>query len=199
MGVSDINHVSIGIEITYAPQNGEAPNDAQYSALHDLVAELYGFYGALPVIGHGEVDLSRWPTEPHALDWTRAGFGPRTAQGRYLLPAEEDEVSLRDELNAVTAERDQLQGVNKTLGEQLAAKDALLVKANSDAGAWQEEAGKRQQRLEALQHDVLQPLQDQLESLRRQLDLASHRSAREVVVVLDDGTSQRFAPVQGGN
>lgn len=126
----------------------------------------------------------------------------------FLVPEEEpidvvipDELArLNQELQAVTAERDQLQGVNKTLGEQLAEKDRLLQQADSAAGAWQEEAQKRQQRLDALQHDVLQPLQDQLESLRRQLDLASHRSAKEVVVVLDDGTSQRFTPApNGGN
>lgn len=80
---SDINAVSVGIELVYAPQDGEVPNDYQYATLRALLDDLYTRYGLLPAVGHGEVDSTRWPTEPHALDWTRAGFGPRQTDGRY--------------------------------------------------------------------------------------------------------------------
>lgn len=106
---------------------------------------------------------------------------------QFLGLEDDDDVALRDELEATKAELANQQGINTTLGEQLAEKDRLLRAANSRVGA--------------LEHDVLEPLQAQVESLRRQVDLAGHRSAREVVVVLDDGTSQRFAPAppNGGN
>jgi len=110
----------------------------------------------------------------------------------FLVPEEEpidvvipDELNrLNTELQRVTAERDQLNGVATDLGNQLAEKDRLLQAANSRVGA--------------LEHDVLEPLQQQLEGLRRQLDLAAHRSAIEVLVTYDDGTALRFTPQQGG-
>ena len=84
--VSDINAVSIGIEIVYAPQKGEQPNDYQYTTLTALLSDLHGRYGSLPTVGHGETDLNREITEPTSLDWTRVGFGTHNADGRYWAP-----------------------------------------------------------------------------------------------------------------
>lgn len=194
VGVSNVNGCTIGVELVSHQQYRDAGmpyTDAQYATLRALCGELNGTYGDLPYVAHGELQLDR--SDPVSLDWTRAGFGPRTAQGRYLLPAEEDDMALRDELTAMTKARDDLQGINKTLGEQLAYKDQLLQEANSQAGA-------QKQRADLLDGMVVS-LQAQVESLGRQIDAAGHRSAREVVVVLDDGTSQRFAPTiaNGGN
>lgn len=84
--VSDINAVSIGIEIVYAPQNGELPNDYQYTTLTALLGDLHDRYGTLPAVGHGETDRNRDPNEPIGLDWGRVGFGTHTAEGRYWTP-----------------------------------------------------------------------------------------------------------------
>lgn len=86
VGVSDVNWCSIGVELTYAPQDGQVPSDAQHAALNMLLLHLYGRYGPLPIVGHGEIDRSKWPTEPHALNWTAAGIGPPDNAGRWLLP-----------------------------------------------------------------------------------------------------------------
>lgn len=100
--VSDINYCSIGIEITYAPQNGETPNDFQEATVKALIADIYARRGPLPVVGHGEVDLSRWPTEPHAFDWLAAGFGPRTDAGRFLQETDDMTPAQRQMLDMLT-------------------------------------------------------------------------------------------------
>lgn len=185
VGVSDVNGCTIGVELVSHQQfrdAGEAYTAAQYTTLRVLCGELNGTYGDLPYVGHGELQLDR--SDPVSLDWTRAGFGPRTAQGRYLLPAEEDDVTLREQLAAVTAERDGLNGVNTELQRQV--------------GALREEIGTKNSQLGALTHDRIEPLEAQVRQLAAELEAAGHRSAREVVVVLDDGTSQRFTPAQGG-
>ena len=82
---SDINAVSIGIELVYAPQNGEVPNAYQYDTLKALMADLYTRYGELPTVGHGQTDRNRWPSEPHQLDWARAHFSLPRPEGRYFV------------------------------------------------------------------------------------------------------------------
>lgn len=192
VGVSDVNGCTIGVELVSHQTDrdaGEPYTAAQYATLRALCAALNGTYGDLPYVGHGELQADR--SDPVALDWSRAGFGPRTAAGRYLLPAQEDDVSrttdenarLAQELDARTAERDQLNGVVAELGRQLAYKDELLQAANSRVGA--------------LEHDLVAPLQQQVDQLSRALDLAAHRNAREVLVTYDDGNAQRFAPTHG--
>jgi hypothetical protein len=103
---------------------------------------------------------------------------------QFLGLEDDDDVTIREQLDAVTKERDDLQGINKTLGEQLAYKDELLKAANNRVGA--------------LEHDVIEPLQEQIEGLRRQIDAAGNRSVTVLTVTYDDGTSQRFAPANGG-
>ena len=88
--VSDCNYSSEGWEIVYAPQNGEVPTDAQYASIRWLAEQRYAQYGPQPFIGHGEVDLSKWLTEPHGFDWQRAGFGQRGVQGRFWTPSQEE-------------------------------------------------------------------------------------------------------------
>lgn len=103
--LSDINSCSIGIEIAYAPQDEELPSAIQYARLRALLQDIYYRRGQLPIVGHGETDSTRWPTEPHGLDWTRLGCGPRGAQGRYLLipPPEVPDVSILTNDEAIAA------------------------------------------------------------------------------------------------
>ena len=91
---SDVNWCSIGIEIVYAPQDDERPTPAQYAALRALLGDLNARHGSLPVIGHGQVDLSKWPTEPHAVEWLRLGLGEHDGtHGRWVVvPTVEPEV-----------------------------------------------------------------------------------------------------------
>lgn len=86
-GVSDINFCSIGIEITDAPQNTppQPYTDFQYTTLAALLRDIYDRYGPLPIVGHGEVDKSRWETEPHGLDWARVGIGARVGNAGHFL------------------------------------------------------------------------------------------------------------------
>jgi hypothetical protein len=85
VGVSNINYCTVGIEIVYAPQNGEVPTAAQHASIRRLLASIYGRYGRLPVVGHGQLQRDKWETEPHALDWTKAGLGPLDTDGRWLV------------------------------------------------------------------------------------------------------------------
>ena len=91
--VSDVNWCSVGIELVSS--NGHptlAPNgytDAQYDATRELLAAIYREHGPLPVVGHGALQLDR--TDPVAFEWERAGLGPMTSMGRYLM--EEDEMA----------------------------------------------------------------------------------------------------------
>lgn len=83
--VSAANWSSLGIELVYAPQDREEPTVAQYAALQALLADIYARRGGVPVVGHGALQVDKWPTEPHGLDWERAGFGPRESDGRWWL------------------------------------------------------------------------------------------------------------------
>jgi hypothetical protein len=109
--VSDVNWCTIGVEITYAPQNGEVPNDFQYTTLRALLADIFERYGVLPVVGHGQLQLDKWPTEPHGLDWARLGFGPFETNWGYPwlgTPPEDDEEAMLtpDERDALQMLRD---------------------------------------------------------------------------------------------
>lgn len=87
--VSDINYCSIGIEIVCAPQApyNQGITAAQHNALSYLLSLIYAKYGSLPIIGHGEVDSSRWPTEPHSLSYSLADIGPSVdSLGRFYTP-----------------------------------------------------------------------------------------------------------------
>ncbi len=84
--VSGINYCSLGYEIQYDPSIGESPTDAQYESLRWQLAQDFDTYGMIPYVGHGECDLSRWPTEPHALDWERVGLRIHTAVGHLWAP-----------------------------------------------------------------------------------------------------------------
>ena len=86
---SDINWCSIGIEIVYAPQDGEAPTDSQYDSVKVILADLNARYGRLPIVGHGQVDRSKWETEPHGLSWLRLGLGENDGRnGRWISAGE---------------------------------------------------------------------------------------------------------------
>lgn len=84
--VSAVNYCTLGVELvsnqTYRDA-GEPYTAAQYDALATLVADIEGRYGSLPWVGHGELQTDR--TDPVGFDWTRAGFGPRTAEGRRVI------------------------------------------------------------------------------------------------------------------
>lgn len=108
--VSDVNWCGLHLEIVYAPQLGEAVTDAQYAAVAELVAAIYGRHGPLYAVGHGEIDSTKWPTEPHGFDWRRAGFGPlKPGHGRRWLgsevPPKQEEVTVTDEERLALLER----------------------------------------------------------------------------------------------
>lgn len=85
--VSDANYCTINYEIVYAPQepHNETPTPAQYEALKQQLREDYLKYGPLPIIGHGEVDDQKWPTEPHGLDFHLLDC-VRTPHGWFYSP-----------------------------------------------------------------------------------------------------------------
>ena len=86
--ISDVNWSAIGVEIVYAPQNGERPNNYQYRMLESLIADLVERYGDLPFVGHGDVDSGKMLTEPTYLDYARLGLTPldKAAGGRFYRP-----------------------------------------------------------------------------------------------------------------
>lgn len=151
VGVSDINWCSLGIEITYAPQDGEFPTDAQHAALRMLLHHLYARFGRLPVVGHGEIDKSKWPTEPHALNWTAAGLGPPENEGRFLT--QEDALTPEQQRILDAAARhalddagiDHMMGINKTLGEQVQGLEYVKTQAQAERDQWMAEAERLRQ------------------------------------------------------
>lgn len=92
--VSNINYSSVGIELVCSPQapDNQFITPAQHDALYYLFTLLYSTYGPLPIIGHGQVDSSRWPSEPHSLIYPNAGVlqTPVWNVGRYFSPFQED-------------------------------------------------------------------------------------------------------------
>lgn len=126
VATSDINYCSIGIEIVYAPQVGEVPTTAQRAAVGELVGSLYGDYGRLPIVGHGEVDSSKWPTEPHLFDWTAfTAKDPR--QGRYYQGEDMPTITeLQQQIADLQGQLDNLNGINTTLGDQVNSLNWLL-------------------------------------------------------------------------
>lgn len=85
-GVSDTNYCTVGIELVSdatARVAGEPYTDAQYATLRALVTDIEAQHGALPWVGHGELQTDR--TDPVQFDWERAGFGPRGPMGRAFI------------------------------------------------------------------------------------------------------------------
>ena len=84
--VSPANFCTVGIELVSSAADRAAGlpyTDAQYATLRLLVADIESRYGSLPWVGHGELQLDR--SDPVAFDWDRAGFGPRTDEGRRAV------------------------------------------------------------------------------------------------------------------
>lgn len=72
--VSDVNYCTIGIELVSDAQYraaGQPYTTLQYVALRALLADLGARYGALPIVGHGELQTDR--SDPVAFDWTKIG------------------------------------------------------------------------------------------------------------------------------
>jgi len=114
--VSDANYCTLGIELvshqTYRDA-GEPYTQQQYDSLNELMAYLYGRYGRLPTVGHGEMQRDR--TDPVLFDWERAGFDECIEYDRYWDGADEmanqwlrDRVAALEEdqarINAIKAE-----------------------------------------------------------------------------------------------
>ena len=90
---SDMNYCSIGIEIVYAPQPpyNQVPSAMQVRRAAELIDDIYSSFPYLPIVGHGEVDTTKWPTEPHLFPWDEY-FTPRDPKlGRFLLPLDESQ------------------------------------------------------------------------------------------------------------
>jgi outer membrane murein-binding lipoprotein Lpp len=148
--LSRMNEWSIGIELvsdaTYRAA-GEPYTDAQYTALAALIRDLFARRGVLPIVGHGQVQTDR--SDPVAFDWERAAA--------LIGATEEDDMSKVQELQA---QIDQLNGITKTMQEQIDFKDELLQAANSRAGVAEAEV----ERLTALLTNT---------DLRKEDDIAS--------------------------
>lgn len=167
-GVSDINYASIGIEIIYAPQLGQSPTDAQRASVNTLLDDLRERRGLVWVVGHGECDLSKWPTEPHNLDWQRTGLTPNDGiNGHQLIdaaqqPQEAPDVALTDAQQRILdaavkwniddgGALDFYMGTRQTLAEQKESLEHLLASAQGERDAYMAETARLQQALSAAQ------------------------------------------------
>jgi outer membrane murein-binding lipoprotein Lpp len=148
--ISRMNEWAIGIELVSDAAYraaGEPYTDAQYTALAALLRDLFARRGVLPIVGHGQVQADR--SDPVAFDWERAAA--------LIGATEEDDMSKVQELQA---QIDQLNGITKTMQEQIDFKDELLQAANSRAGVAEAEV----ERLTALLNNT---------DLRTEDDIAS--------------------------
>ena len=151
--LSRANEWSIGIELVSDVNwrtGGQPYTPAQYAALNVLLADIFARRGALPVVGHGQVQADR--SDPVLFDWGRTGLvwredGYRQPAGAPVSDLDMERIKeLEAQLQAMTAERDNLNGIATTLGKQLEYKDTLLQAADSRAGALQEALNNTQRR-----------------------------------------------------
>jgi hypothetical protein len=128
---SDANYCTLNYEILYAPQAPyyQVPNEAQEAALRFQLAEDYRRFGRLPVVGHGDVDSDKWPTEPHGLRWAAIGCGERTVNGRYFTMPPEEPVITPDQ-----------QSILDSAARQTAAGNTIANGGDLDwwIGTWQQ-------------------------------------------------------------
>jgi hypothetical protein len=119
------------------------PNSAQERAVRELLGDIYVRRGRLPVVGHGEVQLDKWVTEPHALNWTAVGCGERTVNGRYLIVTapEEPEMTPAEQSILDSAARHTAEGRSIANGGEL---DWWI-------GTWQQIAGDKESLAQLLQ------------------------------------------------
>lgn len=88
--VSDANYSADNWEIQYNPLLNESPTPAQYASITASLKEHYALYGAVPVLGHGQVQSDKMPSEPTYFDWHGTGFGPyQQYVGRFFTAPEE--------------------------------------------------------------------------------------------------------------
>jgi N-acetyl-anhydromuramyl-L-alanine amidase AmpD len=124
--VSRMNEWAIGIELVSDAAYraaGEPYTDAQYTALAALIRDLFARRGVLPIVGHGQVQADR--SDPVAFDWD--------AFHRLLAETSEEKDDMA-KVQELQAQIDQLNGITKTMQEQIDYKDQLLQQANSRAG-----------------------------------------------------------------
>jgi outer membrane murein-binding lipoprotein Lpp len=123
--VSDANYCAIHIEmVSYQGYRdaGIPYTRGQYMTLAALIRDIFARRGVLPIVGHGQVQTDR--SDPVQFNWD--------AFHRLLAEtSEEDDMSKVQELQA---QIDQLNGITKTMQEQIDFKDELLQAANSRAG-----------------------------------------------------------------
>jgi hypothetical protein len=130
-GVSDANYCAIHIELVSYQGYRDAGipyTPGQYVTLRALLSDLYERYGELPIVFHRDVQTDRG--DPVRFDAERAGLVLDTSDG-YFFRAETDDMAKVQELQA---QIDQLNGITKTMQEQIDYKDELLQAANSRAG-----------------------------------------------------------------
>lgn len=171
-GVSDVNVWSCGIELHYAPQSpfNEVPTPAQTAALRELLADLERRHGRLPVVGHGQLQLDRWPSEPHGLEWNDLGL-TRDAEGTYWRtatplpptpPQEEPMPTPEQQLVLDAAARhgldaagiDQMAGITAELQRQLDGQTYNLSLAQAERDAIAADAERLRAALAACQAEL---------------------------------------------
>jgi hypothetical protein len=167
-GVSDANYCAIHIELVSYQGYRDAGipyTSWQYDTLRALLADLYERYGELPIVFHRDVQTDRG--DPVQFDAERAGLVRDTSDG-YFFRAETEDMAKVQELQA---QIDNLNGITKTMQEQIDATRAMLADRDSQLGA--------------LTHDVIPPLREELETIKRQ----RLPQVRSVTLGYDDGTS----------
>lgn len=159
------NSVGVGVPVPYT--------DAQYVAVHELLTVLTGWYGALPIVSHGSMQLDR--TDPVSFDYARAGLVWKGDGYRY---EEQEDMGVIAELNtqvaALRAEINGLNGVNTELQRQV--------------GDLHAEVGVRTQERDALQvvASAFAPrIAEMEEALRQAVAHAARRPDRVEVLVGD--------------
>jgi hypothetical protein len=125
-GVSDANYCAIHIELVSYQGYRDAGipyTRGQYVTLVALIRDIFSRHGVLPIVGHGQVQTDR--SDPVQFNWD--------AFHRLLAETSEEEDDMA-KVQELQAQIDNLNGITKTMQQQIDFKDDLLQAANSRAG-----------------------------------------------------------------
>ena len=183
--VSPANCWTIGIELVSSAnyrdegdddEDGGPYTDEQYASLRWLLADIKRRYGALPLVGHGQLQLDR--SDPVALDWDR------------LVHEDEgdDEVDVTT-VQELRAEIDRLTGVIDTLTAERDYARQEWANRDSVLGALRaHELEPAKARIAALEWDLTE-LRDQLAT---HVPVAKQVVGVRHVAVFADGSTQEL-------
>lgn len=177
--VSEANSCTLGIELVSFAGNSVGVavaipyTDQQYDTLRALLALLYGRYGVLPVVGHGQLQVDR--SDPVALDYGRAGLVWRGDGYRY--EGEQEDMARVAELEGLLAEQER----------QIAELRETIAQRDSRIGSLEEDVEKPLRQEVASLKDTLAKVEPRIaemeEALRQAVAQAARRPERVEVVV----------------